>query len=769
MSVKLSEVMSATHARRASLAAEVAGYLVLAVADQVAGAPRSLGFADVSLGEEGQVKLAGGTPSPDVSAERCLRAMLEAMLLESSSVTPGLMRASQKAAGAGVETLIREIEVALVPVNRAAARRALARLHKDVIRALERGNLAAWQPRVSLSDSPSGAPAPVPEERRPAPPPLPVAAATADATSLSVDLPAVLAEEPEEAAFSEVGSSAFLPREVAVVEVAWPSAREPEPALELADELVVPVYIEEPSPALEPLVPDVPDLVVPPTPEPRARFVAPEPVTVPQPLVAPLGASESRPHRESETPVLGSPAFEPVEISEAMPGALILAGDDATERVPEVLDLQALGVECPDLHEAEIAALLDEDLIGESSISSVATARVHEAGDPVDDALRTEDPPALAVSSRPAVGAPAAAPSAEPPSAVEIALESDGAIGSLVEPISNRRVLELIPELDAFSDGEGIELVPRAELADADGDFLELVPAEDLVVGHAFEPAAEEAAAPSPELASNSPPRVELHADLGEADARSAPPPVFAEPISPVEALERLRTLPARPMPGGYAPPRYAPRQSDVGALLGDFSVADTRSVGELCADLKALAGVEGTAPPPAVELSETPPPVMVADVLDRVSGPRSGEEVERRGLPKAAGAATAALVVATLGFGALANRHAEAATGAMPRAFAERAAAEPTAPACSAELTVRQVPLDARARLRVDSDRAAVAPSRVVGSDAVFEGLACGQDAEVTIEMPGRVRWVRIPIRKEALTPSPEAPSLVRLAVSVR
>ncbi len=219
MSVKLSEVMSATHARRASLAAEVAGYLVLAVADQVAGAPRSLGFADVSLGEEGQVKLAGGTPSPDVSAERCLRAMLEAMLLESSSVTPGLMRASQKAAGAGVETLIREIEVALVPVNRAAARRALARLHKDVIRALERGNLAAWQPRVSLSDSPSGAPAPVPEERRPAPPPLPVAAATADATSLSVDLPAVLAEEPEEAAFSEVGSSAFLPREVAVVPV----------------------------------------------------------------------------------------------------------------------------------------------------------------------------------------------------------------------------------------------------------------------------------------------------------------------------------------------------------------------------------------------------------------------------------------------------------------------------------------------------------------------------------------------------------------------
>ncbi|MCK6538102.1 MAG: hypothetical protein L6Q84_34440, partial [Polyangiaceae bacterium] len=153
MSVKLHEIMSAACARSASLAAEVAGYLVLAAADQIAGAPRALGFDDVTLSDEGQVRVGGGHSADDTAAEHGLRAMLGLMLLDASSVTPGLLRAAHKGSGAGIEGLIREIEVALVPVNRAAARRALARLYRDVARARDSGRMAAWS-------APAPAPAP---------------------------------------------------------------------------------------------------------------------------------------------------------------------------------------------------------------------------------------------------------------------------------------------------------------------------------------------------------------------------------------------------------------------------------------------------------------------------------------------------------------------------------------------------------------------------------------------------------------------------------
>ncbi|MBE7481220.1 MAG: hypothetical protein HS104_14720 [Polyangiaceae bacterium] len=43
--------------------------------------------------------------------------------------------------------------------------------------------------------------------------------------------------------------------------------------------------------------------------------------------------------------------------------------------------------------------------------------------------------------------------------------------------------------------------------------------------------------------------------------------------------------------------------------------MAQLKTERELCSDLKALAGVDQTAPPPAVELSETPPPVAVSEV----------------------------------------------------------------------------------------------------------------------------------------------------------
>jgi hypothetical protein len=59
---------------------------------------------------------------------------LQRLLEASGSQTPALDAAAKKEAGAGIASLAQELEAALVPVNRAAGRRALARLAREVKR-----------------------------------------------------------------------------------------------------------------------------------------------------------------------------------------------------------------------------------------------------------------------------------------------------------------------------------------------------------------------------------------------------------------------------------------------------------------------------------------------------------------------------------------------------------------------------------------------------------------------------------------------------------
>jgi hypothetical protein len=56
MSVTLVEVMGAARCRAAALAAEVAGYVVLLAADQIAAAPRRVSAADVLVTEDGSLR-----------------------------------------------------------------------------------------------------------------------------------------------------------------------------------------------------------------------------------------------------------------------------------------------------------------------------------------------------------------------------------------------------------------------------------------------------------------------------------------------------------------------------------------------------------------------------------------------------------------------------------------------------------------------------------------------------------------------------------------
>lgn len=158
-SVTLQEVLSAASIRAASLVPETSGYLALAVADASARLPFRLDDALVTLTTEGTVKVARGNliVPPRESAAR-VRDVLARLIGHSIGSAPALASASRPRTESdeGVDAFIHELEAALVPVNRAAARRALARLARETVRARDAGRLR----RRKSSKRSSVAPAP---------------------------------------------------------------------------------------------------------------------------------------------------------------------------------------------------------------------------------------------------------------------------------------------------------------------------------------------------------------------------------------------------------------------------------------------------------------------------------------------------------------------------------------------------------------------------------------------------------------------------------
>ncbi|MES1187269.1 MAG: hypothetical protein ABUL60_25860, partial [Myxococcales bacterium] len=74
MTVSLLEILGAARAHAAPLAAESAGYLLLAVADHVVAAPRVVSADEVELMPDGSVRLrARRAGAADASIEQTLR------------------------------------------------------------------------------------------------------------------------------------------------------------------------------------------------------------------------------------------------------------------------------------------------------------------------------------------------------------------------------------------------------------------------------------------------------------------------------------------------------------------------------------------------------------------------------------------------------------------------------------------------------------------------------------------------------------------------
>src|SRR5690606_15955024 len=143
----------------ASLVPETAGYLALAIGDASARLPYRLDDELVTLTTEGTVRVARGRVAvPPEEGARVLRDLLRRLLSVSAGSMPGLTQAALTRPETAPDAMIAAIEAALIPVNRAAARRSLARLARDTARARDAGRLEG------------GTPAPAPDPRVATPP-----------------------------------------------------------------------------------------------------------------------------------------------------------------------------------------------------------------------------------------------------------------------------------------------------------------------------------------------------------------------------------------------------------------------------------------------------------------------------------------------------------------------------------------------------------------------------------------------------------------------
>jgi hypothetical protein len=249
--VTVVEVIEAVRRRKALLAPETAGYLVLAAADQLAGAPALLDEHRCGvLVEGGRVVLKPSAPSSQADAERGLRRLLHRLLDASNGSAPALATVAGLPAKGNVTILISELESALIPVNRGAASRALSRLARETMRARQAAALS--DPRRAAA-----AAAPVPT-----PPPGPATHAIDSDMELELE---VLSEE--DMALSPLQADGHV--EAYVDEPASSDDTEPMPETrEVEDELEEVGAIDEDEP-----------VVIPPPPAPASTKFGDEAVT----------------------------------------------------------------------------------------------------------------------------------------------------------------------------------------------------------------------------------------------------------------------------------------------------------------------------------------------------------------------------------------------------------------------------------------------------------------------------------------------------------
>ena len=186
-SLTLDRVLAAAARRRAPVSIETAGYIALAIADALTTAPAVVLPAHVHLTQDGDVVLRGAARRGDEqAAEQSVRALLAELLSVAVGASPALTSAARRTTHHGLEALIEELEAGLIPVNRAAARRTMGRLAREV----ERSGVQVPEKRVAKPAA-TITKARRPEQARPRSPAPPPPLAEPDLMDAQEEMPAV--------------------------------------------------------------------------------------------------------------------------------------------------------------------------------------------------------------------------------------------------------------------------------------------------------------------------------------------------------------------------------------------------------------------------------------------------------------------------------------------------------------------------------------------------------------------------------------------------
>jgi hypothetical protein len=138
----LEDVLVAASARIVALAPETSGYLALAVADAASRLPLAVDDRSILLGPEGTLTVPhrGDVIAPREAA-RMQRERLKRLLSVSAGSMPALAAAAKARPEVDVDAVAASIEGALIPLNRGAAKRAIARLARQLMQLKESGSL----------------------------------------------------------------------------------------------------------------------------------------------------------------------------------------------------------------------------------------------------------------------------------------------------------------------------------------------------------------------------------------------------------------------------------------------------------------------------------------------------------------------------------------------------------------------------------------------------------------------------------------------------
>ena len=147
----LERILERARATESRLPYEVGAFVVLEACEAILDAPRKLEPAHVAVSEGGDISLLGGETSDDSAAARGVANLLASALVAAGDEIPAMLMAlidGDKAEARGLAAYRDELEAALVPLNRSAARRVLGRQLRD----LGRMRSSAGDIRASAED-----------------------------------------------------------------------------------------------------------------------------------------------------------------------------------------------------------------------------------------------------------------------------------------------------------------------------------------------------------------------------------------------------------------------------------------------------------------------------------------------------------------------------------------------------------------------------------------------------------------------------------------